>query len=224
MALSEPPLKEVAVVNIGDPKDSYQVTLSSNIAAVRKRVLRFGIRGVRRAEFRALNRAAGQTLTLIKRDISESFNLAQKHFKSHLSIKQANFSTLFVAITGRGNQIGIIKAKGAKRQTPTGVRVNTGGGSAVKKGTFLATMPNGKVGVFQREPQWQHKGPFTSKDRGVKQFHGLGIAELKYPPVARMLTNRKRANSAFDNFTTFYEKRLLANLNAEADKQGARRG
>ena len=199
MALSAPPLKEVATVDVGQPDANYRVTLNSNIAAVRKQVVRFTKKGVRRAEFRALNRGAEQTLTLIRRDISKSFNLKQKEFKSHLSIIKANFNTLFVAIRGSGDQIPIIRATGAKKQTPQGVRVNTGGGAGVKQGTFLATVGN-HTGVFQREPGWKHQGPFPSKRGGAPQMHGLGIAELKYPPVESMIRNPKRAARSFDAY------------------------
>lgn len=218
MALAGPPLKKVANIDIG--KNNYRVTLSSNVAAVRKQLLRFTKKGVRTAEFRAINRSLGITNTALKKRLAEDYNLAQKTLAPHLSQKKANFNVLSAYIQGRGEQIPVIKGKGKATQKKDGVAYNAGGGRQVHAGTFLAVVGNHK-GVFERHSDWEKKGPFVSKVTGVRQYHGLGIRERHYPPVANMVSQKKRGATMFKIFTKAYERNLLTQLNHQADRAGA---
>ena len=92
MALTAPPLEKVATFEVG--KTGFRVTVESDIRAMRKRLNRFTRTGVRRAEFRAVNKALGKANTAMKRDISKSFNLKQKTFAQHLSLRRATFQSL----------------------------------------------------------------------------------------------------------------------------------
>lgn len=216
-----PPLKLVATKNVGG-KDGFQVKIFANLQAQKKNLARFSRVGVRRAEFRALNKTLGKTNTLLKRDISKSYNLAQKEFKGGLTTIKANQQRLTAAIQGTGKRIPIIKVKGGKKQTPLGVRINTGGGSKVLRGHFLATMASGHTGVFRRKDRARHKKA-KSLTTGEATTHGLGITERKFPSIAHMVSNKKRGQRLFFFTQLEYSKQLQAQLNFEASKLGATR-
>ena len=187
--MPEPPLKKVAVRRVGG-KDGFQITIFSNIEAQKKNLLRFTAIGVERATFRALNKTGGKANTVLKRDISNSFNLAQKEFAANLKQVKAGPGRLQFQIRGTGKQIPIIKVKGAKKQTALGVRINTGSGSQVLRGHFIATMPSGHTGVFLRKSGAKHK-PRRNLTTGKQEWHALGITERKFPSIAHMISNEE---------------------------------
>ncbi len=217
--MPSPPLKKVAVKRVGG-KEGFQVTIFSNIEQQKKNLARFSRVGVERATYRALNKTGGKANTVLKRDISNSYNLAQKTFKGDLSVIKAGPKKLQFRITGSGRQIAIIKVKGAKRQTPLGVRINTGTGSQVLRGHFLATMPSGHTGVYRRKDDWVHKDK-VNLTTGAPAQHGLGLTERMFPSVAHMVSNKKRGDRVFAFVRTEYPIQLNRQLNTEADKLGA---
>jgi len=214
-----PPLKKVAVKRVGG-KDGFQVSIFSNIEQQKKNLAKFTRKGVLRATYRALNKTGGKANTILKRDISKSYNLAQKEFKGGMSVVKASPQRLQFYIRGTGKQIPIIKVKGAVKQTPLGVRINTGKGSRVLKGHFIATMPNGHTGVFQRKNSAVAKKS-KNLSTGKVEYHGLGITERKFPSIAHMVGQTERGNRVFLFVRTEYPKQLKAQLNREADLAGA---
>lgn len=214
----EPPLEKVAVKQIGG-KNGYQITILSNIEAQKKNLARFSAVGVNRATYRALNKTGNKTVTLLKRDISNTYNLAQKEFKNDLSLQQANSQRLNFIVRGTGKKIPVIKVKGAKKQTPLGVRINTGT-SKFLKGHFIATMESGHTGVFRRKDNAKHK-PRKNLSTGKAQKHGLGITERTFPSIAHMVANDERGDRMFLFVRQEYPKQLFAQLNTEADRAGA---
>ena len=217
--MPEPPLKKVAVRRVGG-KDGFQITIFSNIEAQKKNLLRFTAIGVERATFRALNKTGGKANTVLKRDISNSFNLAQKEFAANLKQVKAGPGRLQFQIRGTGKQIPIIKVKGAKKQTALGVRINTGSGSQVLRGHFIATMPSGHTGVFLRKSGAKHK-PRRNLTTGKQEWHALGITERKFPSIAHMISNEDRGVRVFAFVRKEYPIQLQRQLNAEADRLGA---
>lgn len=214
-----PPLKKVGVKQVGG-KDGFQVTIFSNIEAQKKNLAKFTRKGVLRATYRALNKTGGKANTVLKRDISNSYNLAQKEFKGGMYVKKAGPSNLQFKIVGSGEQIPIIKVKGAKKQTPLGVRINTGNGSQVLKGHFIATMPSGHTGVFRRKDNSQHKKA-KNLTTGKVEYHDLGITERKFPSIAHMVSQQARGQRVFAFVRNEYPIQLRAQLNNEADRAGA---
>ena len=93
--MPEPALKKVAVRQVGG-KDGFQITIFSNIEAQKKNLLKFTAIGVERATYRALNKTGGKANTVLKRDISKSYNLAQKEFAANLKqIKGGHKQSIF---------------------------------------------------------------------------------------------------------------------------------
>ncbi len=217
--MPEPALKKVGVRRVGG-KDGFQITIFSNIEAQKKNLLRFTAIGVERATYRALNKTGGKANTVLKRDISNSYNLAQKEFKANLKQIKAGPSNIQYQIRGTGKQIPIIKVKGAKKQTSLGVRINTGKGAQVLRGHFIAKMPSGHTGVFRRKDGAKHK-PRRNLTTGSPQWHALGITERKFPSVAHMVSNKQRGDRVFAFVQREYPIQLKRQLDAEADRLGA---
>jgi len=217
--MPEPALKKVGSRLVGG-KDGFQITIFSNIEAQKKNLLRFTAIGVERATFRALNKTGAKANTILKRDISKSYNLAQKEFAANLKQIKGGPGRLQYQIRGTGKQIPIIKVKGAKKQTSLGVRINTGSGSQVLRGHFIATMPSGHTGVFLRKSGAKHK-PRRNLTTGKQEWHALGITERKFPSVAHMVSNKERGVRVFAFVRKEYPIQLQRQLNAEADKAGA---
>jgi len=213
-----PPLKKVAVRQVGN-KDGFQISIFTNLEAQKKNLAKFTRLGVVRATYRALNKTGGKANTILKRNISESFNLQQKIFKGDLSLIKANAAKLTFTIRGTGRQIPIIKVKGAKKQTALGVKINTGE-SKFLKGHFIATMASGHTGVFRRKDDAKHK-PRKNLTTGEPRWHALGITERKFPSIAHMVSNKKRGNKVFDFVRVEYPIQLRRQLNHEADRAGA---
>ena len=218
--MPEPPLKKVGEKIVKSEGGDFRIEIFSNIEKQKKNLARFTRVGVLRATYRALNKTGGKANTILKRDISNSYNLAQKEFKGGLSVVKASAQKLQFKIRGSGKQIPIIKVKGAKKQTPLGVRINTGSGSRVLKGHFLATMPNGHTGVFRRKDNAVPKRR-PNLTTGQMQNHALGITERKFPSIAHMVSNNKRGDRVFLFVRKEYPIQLQRQLNAEADKVGA---
>jgi hypothetical protein len=214
--MPEPPLKKVSSKNRG----GFQIEIFSNLAKQKKNLARFSKKGVERATYRALNKTGGKANTVLKRDISKSYNLAQKEFNGGLKQIKAGPSKLRFTIIGTGKQIPIIRVKGAKKQTALGVRVNTGTGSRVLKGHFIATMASGHTGIFRRKDNAKHK-PGKNLTTGVSQTRALGITERLFPSVAHMVSNSDRGDRVFAFVRKEYPIQLGRQLNNEADKLGA---
>lgn len=214
--MPEPPLKKVS----SSKRGGFQIDIFSNLIAQKKNLAKFSKRGVTRATYRALNKTGGKANTILKRDISKSYNLAQKEFAGGLKQIKAGPSKLRFLIVGTGKQIAIIKVKGAKKQTALGVRINTGTGSQVLRGHFLATMANGHTGVFRRKDRAKHKRR-ANLTTGAVQYHALGITERKFPSIAHMVSNEERGHRVFAFIELEYPKQLRSQLNNEADKAGA---
>ena len=215
--MPEPRLKKVGVRNVGG-KDGFQITIFSNIEAQKKNLLRFTAVGVNRATYRALNKTGGKANTVLKRDISNSYNLAQKEFKPGLKQIKAGPQRLEYKIRGTGQQIPVIRAKGGAKQTPLGVKVNTGK-SKFLKGHFIAKV--GKhTGVFRRKDNAKHKR-MPNRTTGEIQWHALGITERKFPSIAHMVSNKERGDRVFVFVQREYPIQLKRQLDSEADRLGA---
>lgn len=214
-----PPLKKVAVKRVGG-KQGFQVSIFSNIEAQKKNLARFSRIGVLRATYRALNKTGGKANTVLKRDISKSYNLAQKIFSGNMSVIKAGPSKLQFQIRGSGRRIPIINVKGTPKQTALGVRINTGTGNHVMRGHFIAVMSSGHRGVFRKDKNAVAKKAKNLKT-GATEYHALGISERLFPSIAHMVSMGPRGDKVFAFVATEYPIQLKRQLDSEADRAGA---
>ena len=215
-------LKLVRVIDI---PEVGKLRIFSDIELLQKGVRQLSKTGVPRAILRATNKSLTKTRTVARKAIRAKFHLPAKVVNPQLTSKAANKSNPSVWLQGRGSQIPIIKVTGGATQKRLGVSINTGSGKRVIKHTFIAKMRSGHIGVFKRTGRVADKRVTYRDSKGKLQNRALAITELKFPPIAHMLTNPKFANKLFKFYTRDYPIQLRRQLNAEFDKAGGvRRG
>lgn len=191
----------------------------SDIRTLEKQVRAFGERGVTSAHYRALNRSANKSKTETKRILAAKYNIKSGDIAKFLDVNpKASPRGLTVAIRGRSSKLSIYKyAKGAKRQTPRGVRFNSGGGSKVHPHTFIATMPSGHTGIFVKSRGESRREPRVNK-AGKRYLSELPIRELEYPSVGHMLVNDVNANKIYGVFIQDFPNQLMAQLDYQLQR------
>jgi len=97
----------------------------------------------------ALNRTADQARTEAGREIRERYNFKAREVSATFSIRRARGSQLDVVIRSRGRRTPLIKM--AALQKKAGVQVKVTKQRRLLPGTFIATMPNGNIGVYERK-------------------------------------------------------------------------
>lgn len=201
--------------------DDASLEVWSDIKALQRQLKNLSRSGINRATYRALNRAANKTKTFTGRLLAKKYNTKVGTFKTALSLSpKANVQSHTVALFASSGRFPIYKyAKGAKRQTPLGVRFNSGGGSKVHKHTFIATMSSGHTGIFVRQYKRTGRRPSrVSPTTGHRYKTHLGIRELEYPSVRGMMLQKDTANEIFSKFVEFYPPILHAQLKHEWKK------
>ena len=139
-----------------------------------------GLQGLRRlrrqaprAVARALNRAAGSARTAMTRAVAPDMGLPQKVVRPAITVVKATPQRLASRVEARGARIPLItfRARGPEpsRGRGRGVRARMPGGAGHYPHAFIATMPSGHRGVFQR----------VGRSR-------LAIRELKGPSVVHV--------------------------------------
>jgi hypothetical protein len=119
---------------------------------------------VRRVIPRALNRTATSARSRVVKGIAAEINLRQKDIRRGVTVDRAKPTRHVARITIKGRRVPLIKF--GARQTRKGVtaRVRKRGGRELHPGAFIATMPTGHVGVFERKrrsrlPIREKRGP-----------------------------------------------------------------
>lgn len=137
-----------------------------------------------RAIMRALNKTAQQARTGASRDVrAAGYNIKASAIKRSFTIDRATPSKLSVTLRATGAPIGLINYGAV--QTKKGVTVRVKNGRKTLKHAFIATMPNGHKGVFERVGTGHKK---VTKD-GRAYMSGLPIRELFGPAIPDALSN-----------------------------------
>ncbi|WP_434107650.1 phage tail protein [Paraburkholderia caffeinilytica] len=137
-----------------------------------------------RAIVRALNRTAAQARTGGARMVRASgYNLKASAIRRSFSIERATPSRLAVTLRATGRPVALINY--GATQTKKGVTVRVKNGRRTLRHAFIATMPNGHKGVFERTGRGHRK---VTKD-GRVYMSGLPIRELYGPSIPDALLN-----------------------------------
>lgn len=169
--------------------------------------------GAKRALSRSLNRAtiAGQTAAI--KNLRDGYHVKAGDIRSTIRISKASPSRLSAEINSKGSAIRLIKFKvnpqtvNAKRRTPVRVGVAKGGQSVIKAG-FIARMPNGTKGVFERT------GKFKTARAGRYAGRKREMIEQKFgPSVPQMLGNKTIVKEISERATEMLDKRLDHEIN-----------
>lgn len=142
-------------------------------------------RGVREiAAPRAINKMADQVKVAASREMrAAGYKLKVSDIKKGLTIYRASAANLTATVVASGKPIPLI-AYGAK-QTARGVSVSVLNGRKVITQVFIATMPSGHTGVFERLRNTHKKKQVNGRTR----WTGLPIKELFGPSIPDGLAN-----------------------------------
>lgn len=137
------------------------------------------------AMMRAINRMAEQVKVQAAREVrAAGYGIKVSDIKAAIRIQRATQSSLTARVVASGRPIPLVKY--GARQTARGVSVKVQKGRKVIPHVFLATMPNGKVGVFEREAGGKHR---KVNKGGKVQWHQLPIRELYGPSIPDGMAN-----------------------------------
>lgn len=137
-----------------------------------------------KAVVRALNKTAMQARTAASQEVrAAGYNIKSSAIKSSFSITRATRGNLVVVLKSTGRPVALINY--GARQGKNGVSVQVKAGRSVLRHAFIATMPNGHRGVFERTGK-QHK---KVKRNGKVIRSGLPIKELFGPSIPQSLAN-----------------------------------
>lgn len=171
-----------------------------------------------RALVRALNKTATTARAQASREIrDEGYGLKVGDIKGALSVRKAVAALLTAKVRATGRPISLYKY--GARQTRNGVTVNVLHGRKLIAHAFIATMPNGHVGVFLRVDSAAHAQAaangaikaYAGKRKGAYR-HGLPIRELFGPSIPAAFSNdavmRALEQAIRDRFPTVLAQEL----------------
>jgi RNA polymerase-interacting CarD/CdnL/TRCF family regulator len=180
--------------------------------------------GARRAISRALNTAIDKGYTVAKRGIALKRNIKISAAGDAITKQHTNRNATIMeaALIASGNPIPVIDVQGTKTQTKEGVIAKIGPGEPhLFKGAFIARMPTGHVGVFQRE----FKSGDPQARREVRHVHGkretteLPIEEKTLPSVAATMVQQEIVDALDAVVLPAYEAELARQLQLEWAKE-----
>lgn len=137
-----------------------------------------------KAVVRALNKTAMQARTAASLEVrAAGYNIKSSAIKNSFSITRATRGNLVVMLKSTGRPVALINY--GARQGKNGVSVQVKAGRSVLRHAFIATMPNGHRGVFERTGK-QHK-KVVRNGKAIRS--GLPIKELFGPSIPQSLAN-----------------------------------
>ena len=113
-----------------------------------KRMLSAIPRGFEKAASRAINKTATTIRSKITKLVKKYIPLKLKDIRKKITIRKANRSMLQAIIMVKGGQTPLIKFNA--KQTKNGVTFKLDGKRSKSKHSFIATMPSGHTGVYER--------------------------------------------------------------------------
>ena len=131
-----------------------------------------------KAVVRAINKVADQVKVQASREIRDAgYNLKAAVIKKGISLIRASKGQIRAIVRASGRPVPLINY--GARQTRAGVTVQVKAGRKLLKGAFIATMPSGHTGVFERVGRGHKKVMHGSHI----QWRGLPIRELFGPSI-----------------------------------------
>ncbi len=179
--------------------------------------------GANKAIARAINKSARTAVTGVIKGIKKNYTVQSKKARAYGTyIRKAKPSNLQATINIHSGLFALsyfkYSPKNPERAMPF-AQVKKGGGGSFKNNAFVARMPTGHIGIFERHKSksMKGKGP-RAKKRGTGRTKGIrSIHEFYGPSVAYMAKNPKiHADmnlSVRDTFNTNLEMEISKILN-----------
>jgi len=105
---------------------------------------------------RALNRAATSVRSAAVKEIRKRYLIKPAALRKQIKIVKARASRLTAEVVATGRRIPLFAF--SARKVRGGVSVNVTGSRKIVRGVFLATMPDGRRGVFERTGEFGRRG------------------------------------------------------------------
>lgn len=144
---------------------------------------------------RALNRATSSAKSEAVRQVRKDYTVKAGRVNQTISVTRSSPEKLISSITSRGESIPLYDFKvspktiNPRRKTKVSVEVRRGSRSALDS-AFIARMPNGKVGVFERT------GEFSIAQQGRYRGQRRENIEQKFGPAVPVMMNSDSVVSA----------------------------
>jgi len=157
--------------------------------------------GARDAIRRAANRTATTAQSRVVKKIYETMSLTQKRIRQDTKILRANFTNLTAKVSVTGKPIPLIDFTHGT-QLKSGINVTVRRGNKVKyRHRFIAKMPSGHVGIFERKPL-----------SGGGRAGRLPIEE-QFGPSTAMVFHFNGEDIVFADSMLIFQKNLDAEIN-----------
>ncbi len=163
-----------------------EIQLRFNTKQAERALAKFGAKG-HIAAARALNRAGTTTKTLMSRHVAEDTGIKVGAAKAAIDVQPATEMKHAVRLVIRGAQIPLInfRARGPEpsRGRGRGVTAKLKGGRGSYPNAFIATMPSGHRGVFQRSTTKKMRN--RGNRAAIYELHGPSLVKVfrKYRPA-----------------------------------------
>ncbi len=106
---------------------------------------------VKKATYRALNKAAAQAKTQASREIrTAGYNLKAGEIKKGITVSKATTNSLTASVIATGKPVPLYQY-GPVRKVANGVMVTVKNGRKLIRGAFIARMPGGHIGIYERD-------------------------------------------------------------------------
>lgn len=170
-----------------------------------------GSKQVGLAAMRALNRAAITVRKEASIQIRERYNLKARVIKAQMRIVKATSKRLVAEIVASGKRIDLIEFVVGRKQPGRrrgGVKARVTRQAVSYPHAFIAKMPSGYVGVFQRTGSFGRRG--KSYLERIKKLVGISVPKA----MAEKEVNKALAQVASRRFRTEFERELRFRLRA----------
>ena len=153
----------------------------------------------------ALDDIARQARTRAKREIRQLYRLSDAQARSQLSVGRASRDTLQSWVGASGKRLPAYMF--SKGQAALGAQVNITGNTKVIDHTFIATMPSGHIGIFERTGVKTRVASGRNKGKLKQQ-----IQEVMTIGVAPMFASERISAQVCDLVQTKFPQVLRGNI------------
>jgi hypothetical protein len=158
--------------------------------AIERAIAQYGHRAARGVA-RAMNRSVGSGRTIMARHLSQDLGLPVASVRSRINVREASATRLTAQLTASPKRIPLVdfRARGPQpsRGRGRGVTARLPGGAGRYPHAFIATMPSGHRGVFQRVPRGGKLMRGRARRQAIYELFGPSIVQAfeKHVDIAR---------------------------------------
>ena len=153
-----------------------ETRLHDNFAEVRLSFKKYS-KDITKATVRTLNESARKAKTKAKREVTKFYDIKAGFINRGIHIEKANYNRLQSSITAIGKNLPLSRFSIKKTNKGVSFRIKRGSKRGLLKNTFIAKMPSGHIGVFERKEGAKHKkvGDIWQPALPIKERFTIGL-------------------------------------------------